>query len=161
MATTSYAIALGSNRRSRHGSPEATLRAALVQLRPAVVSQIKATVPLGPSHRRYANAVALIETTDAPPELLARLKAIERAFGRRRGRRWGARVLDLDVVLWSEGAWAGPGLVVPHPQFRMRRFVLDPLAAIAPAWRDPLSGLSVRQLAYRARRLANALDRVN
>jgi len=152
MATTSYAIALGSNQRSRQGSPEATLRAALAELRPLVVSPIIASAPLGPSHRRYANAVALIETNDAPPALLARLKAIERAFGRRRGRRWGARVLDLDIILWSEGAWAGRGLVVPHPQFRMRRFVLDPLAAIVPDWRDPLTGLSIRQLAYRARR---------
>ena len=107
---------------------------------------------MGPSLRRYANAVALIQTDEAPPALLARLKAIERAFGRRAGRRWGARVLDLDIILWSEGAWAGPGLTVPHPQFRLRRFVLDPLSAIVPAWRDPLTGRSVRQLAYRARR---------
>jgi len=152
MATTSYAIALGSNQRSRHGSPEATLRAALAQLRPVAASRVIATLPLGPSLRRYANAVALIETSEAPPALLARLKAIERAFGRRRGRRWGARVLDLDIILWSEGPWADPGLVVPHPQFRMRRFVLDPLAAIVPDWRDPLTGLTVRQLVYRARR---------
>lgn len=151
MSTTVYAIALGSNRRSRHGSPECTVRAALAELGPVAISSILSSAPLGPSHRRYANAVALIETSDTPPTLLARLKSIERAFGRRRGRRWGARVLDLDVILWSEGAWASPGLIVPHPQFRMRRFVLDPLAAIVPEWRDPLTGLSIRQLAYRAR----------
>jgi 2-amino-4-hydroxy-6-hydroxymethyldihydropteridine diphosphokinase len=152
MQKSRYVIALGSNRRSRHGSPEATLRAALAELRPIAASPIITSAPLGPSHRRYANAVALIETGEHPPELLARLKTIERAFGRRRGQRWGARVLDLDIILWSEGAWASPGLIVPHPQFRLRRFVLDPLVAIAPQWRDPIWGLSIRQLAFRARR---------
>ena len=81
-----------------------------------------------------------------PAELLAELKALERAFGRRPGRRWGPRVLDLDIILWSEGAWAGPGLIVPHPEFRRRAFVLEPLAEIAPDWRDPMTGLSVRHL---------------
>ena len=55
-------------------------------------------------------------------------------------------MLDLDIILWSEGAWAGPGLVVPHPAFRSRRFVLEPLAELAADWRDPVTGLTVRQL---------------
>src|SRR5690606_32497421 len=105
-----------------------------------------------PSIRRFANAAALIESDEAPPALLGRLKAIERAFGRRRGRRWGARVIDLDIILWSEGAWGDPDLVVPHPRFRERAFVLDPLALIAPRWRDPVSGLTVRHLRARAGR---------
>jgi 2-amino-4-hydroxy-6-hydroxymethyldihydropteridine diphosphokinase len=58
-------------------------------------------------------------------------------------------VLDLDIVLWSGGAWASPGLTIPHPRFRTRQFVLGPAASIAPTWRDPLSGLTLRQLAYR------------
>uniref|UniRef100_UPI0015771B8A 2-amino-4-hydroxy-6- hydroxymethyldihydropteridine diphosphokinase n=1 Tax=Sphingomonas bacterium TaxID=1895847 RepID=UPI0015771B8A len=70
-----------------------------------------------------------------------------RAFGRRRGRRWGARVLDLDIVLWSGGSWRSPGLTIPHPAFRDRRFVLDPMVALAPRWRDPVTGLTIRQLA--------------
>jgi 2-amino-4-hydroxy-6-hydroxymethyldihydropteridine diphosphokinase len=61
-------------------------------------------------------------------------------------------VLDLDLVLWSGGAWASDRLVLPHPEFRRRTFVLAPAATIAPAWRDPLTGLTVRQLGARLNR---------
>ncbi len=146
---TTYAIALGSNRWSRHGAPAATIRAALAEVGNVVaVSPIVASAPLGPSIRRYANAVALIETTEDPAALLVRLKGIECAFGRRRGRRWGSRVLDLDVILWSGGTWTSPGLSIPHVEYRKRGFVLDPLATIAPLWRDPGSARTIRQLAW-------------
>jgi 2-amino-4-hydroxy-6-hydroxymethyldihydropteridine diphosphokinase len=149
MTKTSYVIALGSNRRSRHGSPAATLRAALAQLRPAAISTIRTTPALGPAGRGFANAVALVESKLEPDELLAELKAMERAFGRRPGRRWGPRVLDLDIILWSGGPWGGPGPIVPHTQFRERAFVLQPLAELVPDWRDPMTGASVRQLLAR------------
>ena len=110
------------------------------------VSRIRATPALGPAGRGFANAALILESRGEPPELLADLKALERDFGRRPGRRWGPRVLDLDIILWSEGAWAGPGLVVPHPAFRSRRFVLEPLAELAADWRDPVTGLTVRHL---------------
>ncbi len=93
------------------------------------------------------DAAALVESDEMPPELLVRLKAVERVFGRRRGRRWDSRVIDLDIILWSGGAWASPGLIVPHPQFRRRDFVLRPLNAIVPGWRDPVTGRTIRQLA--------------
>lgn len=148
-----YAIALGSNRCSRHGSPAATVRAAVAALcglgEAESVSTIRATPALGPAGRAFANAVALLRTDLEPDALLAELKAIERAFGRRAGRRWGPRVLDLDIVLWSGGGWGGPGPILPHPEFRRRRFVLEPLAEIAPDWRDPLSGAAIRQLLAR------------
>jgi 2-amino-4-hydroxy-6-hydroxymethyldihydropteridine diphosphokinase len=147
MGTTSYVIALGSNRPGRHGPPARELAAALAALGPlGAVSPILHSDALGPSKRRYANAVAILETGESPPELLARLKGIERSFGRRPGQRWGARVIDLDIILWSGGAWSDPTLTIPHPRFRERGFVLAPLAAIAPRWRDPLSGRTVRQL---------------
>jgi 2-amino-4-hydroxy-6-hydroxymethyldihydropteridine diphosphokinase len=147
MVTTSYAIALGSNRAGRHGPPVRELAAALAALGGvAAVSPILHTPALGPSKRRFANAVAILETGESPPELLARLKGIERAFGRRPGIRWGARVIDLDIILWSGGAWSDATLTVPHPAFRRRAFVLVPLAAIVPGWRDPLTGRTVRQL---------------
>ena len=151
-----YVIAIGSNRRGRHGSPEAEVRAAVACLPSvAAVSRIVRSAPVGPSTRRYANAAAVIACDEEPPVLLARLKAIERAFGRRPGQVWGARVLDLDIVLWSGGAWSSRRLTVPHVLYRERDFVLGPLLSVAPEWRDPLSGLTVRQLEtrLRARRL--------
>ena len=152
MGKTSYALALGSNRRSRYGSPAATVRAAVALLSPELVSTIRATPALGPAGRSFANAAAILASDLDPSALLDRLQEIERAFGRRGGRRWGARVLDIDIILWSEGAWAAEGLVVPHPQMRVRAFVLEPLAEIAPEWRDPLTGATVRQLLHRLRR---------
>lgn len=148
MPATTYAIALGSNVYSRHGAPERTLAAALAAVGGVLAaSPVIRSEPLGPSRRRYANAIALIASDEPPPRLLARLKRIERAFGRRPGRTWGARVIDLDIVLWSEGVWRSAGLTVPHRAFRTRAFVLDPLARLAPRWRDPVTGRTVRQLA--------------
>lgn len=153
-----YAIGLGSNRRHvRFGDPRRVLLAALAALEsddiePVDASPIVASAPLGPSRRRYANAVALVASPLSPPEMLGRLKAIEAAFGRRRGQRWGARTLDLDILLWSEGAWSDAALTVPHAAMTVRDFVLGPLCMIAPAWRHPLIGQSVRQLAARLSR---------
>ncbi len=131
------------------------LRAALGALEAAGVTVTAAapaiqSSPIGPSQRRYANSAALVETALEPPALLALTQRIERQFGRRAGgQRWATRVLDLDLVLWSGGAFAAPGLVIPHPLFRQRGFVLGPAAILAPRWRDPVSGLTLRQLAAR------------
>ena len=105
--------------------------------------------PIGPSQRTYANAVGILDSKHAPPVLLAKLKKIERKAGRRPGKRWGARPLDLDIISWSGGIWASPGLTIPHPEFRKRRFVLAPLCEIAPGWRDPVTHLTARQLLAR------------
>jgi 2-amino-4-hydroxy-6-hydroxymethyldihydropteridine diphosphokinase len=161
-----YLIALGSNRRHhRHGPPERVLLAALkaldqdgIKLKHA--GPVLRSQPLGPSLRRYANSAALVRTRLDPEQLLAALQAIERGFGRRRGgQRWSARVLDLDIVLWSGGAWASSNLTIPHPRFRERHFVLGPAVSIAPAWRDPLTGLTLRQLAYRNSRAISSARR--
>lgn len=153
-----YAIGLGSNRRhGGHGAPADVVRAAAAALdrngiRLAALSPIIATPAMGPAGRSFANAAVIVETRLEPPELLARLKAMEAAFGRRRGRRWGARVLDLDILLWSEGVWPsrrGRGLFVPHRGLEHRDFVLRPLVAIAARWRLGRKALTVRQARYR------------
>jgi len=88
-----------------------------------------------------------------PPDFLALVKRVEAEFGRcPRGQRWGSRVLDIDLVLWSGGCWRDAGLIVPHPAFRARRFVLDPAVEVAPAWRDPVTRLTIRQLRARLSR---------
>lgn len=157
MARTSYAIALGSNRRHvQHGAPAGVIRSALAALAELGAvehfSRIHATPALGPAGRSFANAVAIVSTDLDPPALLAALKALERRFGRRAGRRWGARVLDLDVILWSGGSFQSPRLSIPHPQMAGRAFVLAPLLEVAPDWRHASSGIAVRHLAWRLRR---------
>ena len=140
------------------GGPRLVLAAALEALAATgleieAAAPIVESAPFGPSLRRYANGAALVACELDPPELLALLHRIERGFGRRRrGRKWRARPLDLDIVLWSGGAWISQGLAVPHPEFRRRGFVLEPAGAIAPHWRDPVSGLTLARLRARLTR---------
>lgn len=145
MRRSTYLVAVGSNRIGRHGRPCDEVAAAL-RLLDGIASPIIASAPLGPSTRTFANAVVLIDSAEAPDVLLARLKATERGFGRQRGRRWGARVIDLDIILWSGGRVDTRALTVPHRAFRARAFVLGPALELVPDWRDPVSGLSIRQL---------------
>ena len=153
-----YAIAIGSNRpHGRHGRPAGVVEAAIARLDQDFglfdASPIILNAAHGGAGRDFANAVALVESELEPPDMLVRLKAIEREFGRRRGKRWGPRVLDLDVALWSGRKWRSRRLTVPHLQLGKRSFVLNPLAAIAPNWR--LEGpLTARHLAHRLARRA-------
>ena len=151
-ATQLYAIAIGSNRpHGRHGRPAGVVEAAIARLDGEFglfdASPIVLNAAHGGAGRDFANAVGLIESDLEPPQVLARLKALEREFGRRPGKRWGPRVLDLDIALWSGGKFRSRKLNVPHPQLEQREFVLRPLAVIAPGWR--VGGLSVRHLAHR------------
>ena len=151
-ATYLYAIAIGSNRpHGRYGRPPQVVEAAIAKLDQDFALFDASPIILNAAHggagRDFANTVALVESDLDPPEMLRRLKGVEREFGRRGGRRWGPRVLDLDVVLWSGGKFNSRRLTIPHPQLARRSFVLQPLAAIAPGWR--IGRLTVRQLAHR------------
>ena len=152
-----YLIALGSNRRHHLcGLPDAVVRAAMEECAAfgtvTARSPVIATPPMGAARRRFANAALVLESELAPTALLAALKHTERAFGRRRGQRWGDRVLDCDIILWSGGIWRSPGLAIPHAAYAQRRFVLDPARTIAPGWRDPASGFSIAQAQARLTR---------
>ena len=156
-ATHLYAIAIGSNRpHGRFGRPAGVVEAAIARLDEEFglfdASPIVLNAAHGGAGRDFANAVAMVESRLAPPAMLERLKSVEREFGRRRGRRWGPRVLDLDLVLWSGGKFRSRRLTIPHAGLARRSFVLLPLAAIAPGWR--IGAVTVRHLAHRLARRA-------
>ena len=155
-ATHLYAIALGSNRpHGRHGRPAGVIAAAIARLDEEFGLFDTSPVVLNPAQggagRDFANAVALIESDLGPSALLTSLKAIERQFGRRSGRRWAPRVLDLDILAWSGGRVLSRRLTVPHPRLAIRAFAIGPLAIIAPRWRL-IGSLTAHHLAARLAR---------
>ncbi len=147
------AIALGSNL----GDRASHLRFAAAQLSTFLancrLSPLVETEPVGPSDRQpdYLNAVLVGETRLSAPQLLGELLAIEAARGRTRSIPNAARTLDLDLVLFGDAVIDQPGLRVPHPRFRERLFVLEPLAAIAADLRDPETAMTVAELLARLR----------
>ena len=130
-------IGLGSNlaepRQQLHGALDALAGIPDSQL--AAVSSLYLSDPLGPSDQpRYNNAVAALNTSLSPLDLLNALQAIEQAHGReRKAERWGPRTLDLDILLFGDRLIDEPRLKVPHYHLHARAFVLYPLAEIAPA----------------------------
>ena len=112
------------------------------------VSSFHETVPVDVSGPQplFLNAAAVGESPLSAPAILDVLLAVEQGFGRDRPHRRAPRTLDLDLILYGEQTIEVPGLTVPHPRFRERRFVLEPLAEIAPEWIDPVTGKTVLEL---------------
>ncbi len=143
------AIALGSNLPSAFGPPDANLREALHRLatlgRVTAVSSFHATDPVGYLDQpQFLNAAALLDTTLPPLDLLHSLLAIEHAMGRDRTNTpaKGPRIIDLDLLLYTDDHAVSqlvttPELTLPHPSLHERRFVLAPLAEIAPTLQHP------------------------
>ena len=149
-------IGIGGNLDSpRHGPPRETLTAALAALQADGIDVVSRSgwyrsAPIPRSTQPwFVNAVASMDTALGPEELLAALQAVETRFGRLRTEPNAARVLDLDLIDYQGAVMQTPALVLPHPRLHQRRFVLAPLAEIAPDWRHPLSGLSAGQLLAR------------
>ena len=116
-------------------------------LGPLEVASLYRTAPVGAVPQPDFLNTAVTGTTDLPPErLLAAAKAFERAAGRRAGPRHGPRPLDIDLLLYGDLTSDDPGLTLPHPGLPHRRFVLVPLAEIAPGWRVPPGGETVARL---------------
>jgi 2-amino-4-hydroxy-6-hydroxymethyldihydropteridine diphosphokinase len=147
------AIALGSNLASKWGERDGNLRIAIRRVgglaRILAVSEFYDTEPVGFLEQpRFLNAAMLLETELGPVDLLRGLLEIERGMGRERENipAKGPRVIDLDLLLYEERILELPDLTLPHPAMHERRFVLEPLAEIAPDWRHPRVGLTVAEM---------------
>lgn len=143
-------VALGSNQSGPWGNPEQTVKRALVELNSGPVklkraSSLIQTAPFGMINQpNFVNGVALIETALSPHTLLRCLHMIERQAGRKRGRRWGPRTLDLDLIDYNgqkikQKGHVKKALILPHPGIADRLFVLEPIAEIAPHWKHPVN----------------------
>jgi 2-amino-4-hydroxy-6-hydroxymethyldihydropteridine diphosphokinase len=142
------AIALGSNL----GDRQSHLRFGIYRLSRILedmrVSNVRETAPFGVSTPQpaFLNAAVTGTTLLTPRELLDALLAIERERGRERPCQNAPRTLDLDLILYGDSMVSEEGLIVPHPRFRERPFVLEPLAEIAPDMVDPVTGLTIARL---------------
>jgi 2-amino-4-hydroxy-6-hydroxymethyldihydropteridine diphosphokinase len=148
-------VALGGNLPGAHDSVESLLEAALVALDAAglrVVARSRwwrsAAWP-DPTEPAFLNGVVLVDTKLPPKAALEALHAIEREFGRERGQANAPRTLDLDLIAYGRRV-DGPGVTLPHPRAHERRFVMGPLAQIAPGWRHPKLGQTAENLAASA-----------
>ena len=144
-------IGLGSNL----GDRRATLEAAVDQLRehvrvvkvaPFIETPALLASPESAPQPAYLNSVAWVETSLSAHELLELLRSIEQRLGRVRSRKWSARTVDLDLLLFGDERIDTPQLVVPHPQLHLRRFVLEPLATLDATLVHPVLGQSVATL---------------
>jgi 2-amino-4-hydroxy-6-hydroxymethyldihydropteridine diphosphokinase len=142
------AIALGSNLGDRRAHLDFAVSRLADSLRNLRVSNFRETEPVDVPDRQAAflNAACVGDTTMSAREILSVLHDIERERGRERPFRNAARTLDLDLILLGNVVLNEEGLIVPHPRFRERRFVLEPLAEIAPDLVDPVTGYTIRAL---------------
>ena len=142
------AVALGSNLGDRAAHLDFAIARLATLLDNLKASRYYDTVPVGVPDPQpiYLNAAAVGKTSLAARALLDGLLAIERERGRERPHDNAPRTLDLDLILFGDAVIVEPGLVVPHPRFRERRFVLEPLAEVAAGLRDPVTGKTADQL---------------
>lgn len=107
-------------------------------------SSVWESEPVGPSKFTFLNSAARLSTSLKPADLLKNLKDFELKMGRRASaRRWGPRILDLDIIAYGDLVIRKENLIIPHPEYSRRLFVLLPMMEITETWTDPISGRSV------------------
>jgi 2-amino-4-hydroxy-6-hydroxymethyldihydropteridine diphosphokinase len=150
------AIGLGSNLESRFGDREANLREAVRRIgglgEVRALSSFFDTEPVGFLEQpKFLNGALVLETELEPTALMRGLLGVERAMGRERegAVTKGPRVIDLDLLLYGDEVMATEELTLPHPEMHARRFVLEPLAEIAPEWMHPVIGVTVQGMLER------------
>lgn len=111
---------------------------------PAKKAAIWESEPVGPAEHHFLNSAALIETSLSPSNLLSELKNFERKLGRELNpKKWRARILDLDIISYNSLVIQNDSLIIPHPEYQNRLFVLLPMKELIPEWKDPVSGLLI------------------
>lgn len=101
-------------------------------------SSVWESEPVGPAKFNFLNSVSFIETELSPPNLLSELKHFEHRLGREvRPKKWGPRVIDLDMIAYNSLVIQMENLIIPHPEYHRRLFVLLPLQELSPGWIDP------------------------
>lgn len=142
-------LGLGSNLGDRRENLRRSLEmiASREGFRCVKTSSIRETLPEGKSDQpTFLNQVAEFETVNSPEETLGVVNGVERELGRVRGERWGPRTIDIDILFYDDLSVEGESLRIPHPRLHIRRFVLEPMAEIAPDWIHPVYRCSIKNM---------------
>jgi 2-amino-4-hydroxy-6-hydroxymethyldihydropteridine diphosphokinase len=140
-------LSLGSNVGNREDHLRDAIKRLQTNRRLVAVSSFYETEPVDVTHQAwFLNCVVALETTESPEQVMAAILEIEQEMGRQRIQRKGPRTIDIDILLFGDNILDSPALIIPHPAMHERRFVLQPLAEIAPGARHPLQNKTAQQL---------------